>query len=103
MAGRHLVDGSGGGTKILGRSNCLAQFLKAGAIPVGAGLPANKGEARAIHDGDGRNTATMKVLLAKTPPFLISDTDLKDVVIQRVSTGLEHLRVKRQFYPWADS
>lgn len=45
----------------------------------------------------------MKVLLAKTPPFLISDTDLKDVVIQRVSNGLEHLRVKRQFYPWADS
>ncbi|RIZ45735.1 hypothetical protein CIK02_01045 [Pseudomonas putida] len=32
-------------------SNCLAQFLKAGAIPVGAGLPANTGEARAIHRG----------------------------------------------------
>ena len=34
-------------------SNCLAQFLKAGAIPVGAGLPANTGEARAIHHGVG--------------------------------------------------
>jgi hypothetical protein len=44
-------------------------------------------------DGDGRNNATMKVLLAKTPPFLISDTDLKDVVIQRVSNGL-HIKLK---------
>ncbi|MNM36877.1 hypothetical protein D3C81_475970 [compost metagenome] len=29
--------------------NCLAQFLKAGAIPVGAGEPANTGEAGAIY------------------------------------------------------
>jgi len=46
-----------------------------------------------VNDGDGRNDATMKVLLAKTPPFLISDTDLKDVVIQRVSNGL-HIKLK---------
>jgi len=46
-----------------------------------------------VNDGDGRSNATMKVLLARTPPFLISDTDLKDVVIQRVSNGL-HIKLK---------
>ncbi|MOA41279.1 hypothetical protein D3C78_1632250 [compost metagenome] len=35
----------------------------------------------------------MKVLLGKTPAFLVSDTDLKDVVIQRVSNGL-HIKLK---------
>ncbi len=38
----------GGYARLCG-SNCLAQFLKAGAPPVGAGVPANTGEARAIH------------------------------------------------------
>lgn len=36
---------------------------------------------------------TMKVYLGKTPPFLVSDTDLKDVEIQRVPNGL-HIRLK---------
>jgi hypothetical protein len=36
---------------------------------------------------------TMKVYLGKTPPFLVSDTDLKDVVIQRVANGL-HIKLK---------
>ena len=36
---------------------------------------------------------TMKVYLGKTPPFLVSDTDLKDVVIQRVANGL-HITLK---------
>ncbi|MVF48399.1 hypothetical protein F9Z43_03370 [Pseudomonas monteilii] len=31
--------------------NCLLQILEACAVPVGAGLPANTGEARAIHRG----------------------------------------------------
>ncbi|MBV7556156.1 hypothetical protein KW841_27780 [Pseudomonas sp. PDM28] len=46
-----------------------------------------------VNNGDGWNNETMKVLLAKTPPFLVSDTDLKDVVIQRVSNGL-HIKLK---------
>lgn len=36
---------------------------------------------------------TMKVYLGKTPPFLVSDTDLKDVVIQRAANGL-HIKLK---------
>ena len=36
---------------------------------------------------------TMRVLLGKTPPFLVSDTDLKDVVIQPVANGL-HIKLK---------
>ncbi|MBV4452545.1 MULTISPECIES: hypothetical protein [Pseudomonas] len=36
---------------------------------------------------------TMKVYLGKTPPFLVTDTDLKDVVIQRVANGL-HIKLK---------
>jgi hypothetical protein len=36
---------------------------------------------------------SMKVLLGKTPPFLVSDTDLKDVVIQPVANGL-HIKLK---------
>jgi hypothetical protein len=35
----------------------------------------------------------MKVVLGKTPPFLVSDTDLKDVEIQRVPNGL-HIKLK---------
>ncbi|MNE16024.1 hypothetical protein D3C80_1089510 [compost metagenome] len=46
-----------------------------------------------VNNGDGRNNETMKVLLGKTPAFLVSDTDLKDVVIQRVSNGL-HIKLK---------
>lgn len=46
-----------------------------------------------VNNGDGRNNETMKVLLGRTPPFLVSDTDLKDVVIQRVSNGL-HIKLK---------
>ncbi|WP_060513410.1 hypothetical protein [Pseudomonas sp. NBRC 111124] len=46
-----------------------------------------------VNDGDGRSDATMKTLLAKTPPFLVSDTDLQDVVIQRVANGL-HIKLK---------
>ena len=41
-----------------------------------------------VNNGGGRNDETMKVRLGKTPPFLVSDTDLKDVVIQRVANGL---------------
>ena len=41
-----------------------------------------------VNNGDGSNNESMKVRLGKTPPFLVSDTDLKDVVIQRVSNGL---------------
>jgi hypothetical protein len=36
---------------------------------------------------------TMKVYLGKTPPFLVSDTELKDVEIQRVPNGL-HIKLK---------
>lgn len=46
-----------------------------------------------VKDGRGRSEETMKVRLGKTPPFLVSDTDLKDVVIQRVSNGL-HIKLK---------
>lgn len=46
-----------------------------------------------VNNGDGRNNETMKVRLGKTPAFLVSDTDLKDVVIQRVSNGL-HIKLK---------
>ncbi|GAB6406173.1 hypothetical protein [Pseudomonas sp. MHK4] len=46
-----------------------------------------------VNNGDGRNNETMKVLLGKTPAFLVSDTDLRDVVIQRVSNGL-HIKLK---------
>jgi hypothetical protein len=46
-----------------------------------------------VNNGGGRNNETIKVRLGKTPPFLVSDTDLKDVVIQRVSNGL-HIKLK---------
>ena len=46
-----------------------------------------------VNNGGGRNNEAMKVRLGKTPPFLVSDTDLKDVVIQRVSNGL-HIKLK---------
>ncbi|WP_426133644.1 hypothetical protein [Pseudomonas sp. PWP3-1b2] len=45
-----------------------------------------------VNNGGG-NDETMKVRLGKTPPFLVSDTDLKDVVIQRVANGL-HITLK---------
>jgi hypothetical protein len=46
-----------------------------------------------VNNDGGRNNETMKVRFGKTPPFLVSDTDLKDVVIQRVSNGL-HIKLK---------
>ncbi|MEO8489448.1 hypothetical protein [Pseudomonas sp.] len=46
-----------------------------------------------VNNGGDRNDETMKVRLGKTPPFLVSDTDLKDVVIQRVANGL-HITLK---------
>jgi len=36
---------------------------------------------------DGENSNTVR--LGKKPPFLVLDTDLKDVVIQRVGNGLK--------------
>ncbi|MCQ2992614.1 hypothetical protein NLO95_00610 [Pseudomonas syringae] len=39
------------------------------------------------------NDETMKVLLGKTSPFLVSETDLKDVVIQPAPNGL-HIKLK---------
>lgn len=46
-----------------------------------------------VDDGGGRNDETMKVRLGKKPPFLVSDTDLKDVVIQPAPNGL-HIKLK---------
>ncbi|MBA1229244.1 hypothetical protein G7013_06245 [Pseudomonas viridiflava] len=46
-----------------------------------------------VNDGGGRSNEAMRVRLGKTPPFLVSDTDLKDVVIQHVSNGL-HIKLK---------
>ncbi|HGA2318608.1 TPA: hypothetical protein ACIRVE_003189 [Pseudomonas putida] len=46
-----------------------------------------------VYDGGGRSKEAIKVLVAKTPPFLVSDTDVKDVVIQRVANGL-HIKLK---------
>ncbi len=46
-----------------------------------------------VDNGGGRNDETMKVRLGKKPPFLVSDTDLKDVVIQPVANGL-HIKLK---------
>jgi len=45
------------------------------------------------YNGGGRSNEAIKVLVAKTPPFLVSDSDLKDVVIQRVANGL-HIKLK---------
>ncbi|MBC3949323.1 hypothetical protein [Pseudomonas folii] len=46
-----------------------------------------------VNNGGSRNDEAMKVRLGKTPPFLVSDTDLKDVIIQRVPNGL-HIKLK---------
>jgi hypothetical protein len=46
-----------------------------------------------VNNSGGRPDHVMKPRLAKTPPFLVSDSDLKDVVILRVANGL-HIKLK---------
>ena len=44
-------------------------------------------------NGGDMNDDVMRARVSKTPPFLVSDTDVKDVVIQRVANGL-HIKLK---------
>ncbi|MBF7142734.1 MULTISPECIES: hypothetical protein [Pseudomonas] len=46
-----------------------------------------------VNDSGVKNNESMNMILGRTPPFLVTDTDLKDLEIQHVSNGL-HIRLK---------